>query len=63
MQFADASTAAGTLDYTPAADTVLKAGTETLSVTLTPKDTATATMALTLSQATPARGQPTLGAT
>jgi centrosomal CEP192-like protein len=52
------STVAGTFAYTPAAGTVLKAGTQTLSATFTPTDTtdyttATATVALTVNQATP----------
>jgi hypothetical protein len=46
----------GTLVYTPAAGTVLKAGTQTLSVTLTPTDStdytsATSTVTLTVSKA------------
>jgi hypothetical protein len=53
------STVAGTFAYTPAAGTVLKAGAQTLSVTFTPTDTAdyttaTATVALTVNEATPA---------
>ncbi len=51
------STVAGAFAYTPAAGTVLKAGTQTLSVTFSPTDTtdyATATVALTVNQATPA---------
>jgi len=52
------STVAGTFAYTPAAGAVLKAGAQTLSVTFTPTDTtdyttATATVALTVNQATP----------
>ena len=52
------STVAGTFVYTPAAGTVLKAGAQTLSVTLTPTDsadytTATATVSLTVNKATP----------
>ena len=48
----------GTLAYTPAAGTVLGAGTQTLSATFTPTDTktysaATATVTLTVNQATP----------
>ena len=48
----------GTLVYTPAAGSVLTAGTDTLSVTFTPTDTvnyssATKTVQLTVSQATP----------
>ena len=51
------STVAGTLAYTPAAGTVLKAGSQTLTVTFTPSDTAdykvaTATVALTVNVAT-----------
>jgi hypothetical protein len=53
------STVAGTFSYSPAAGTVLKAGAQTLSVTFTPTDstdysTATATVTLTVKQATPA---------
>jgi hypothetical protein len=53
------STVAGTFAYTPAAGTVPKAGAQTLSVTFTPTDTtdykaATATVTLTVNQATPA---------
>ncbi len=53
------STVAGTFAYSPAAGTVLKAGSQTLSVTFTPTDTtdykvATATVSLTVNQATPA---------
>jgi sugar lactone lactonase YvrE len=52
------STVAGTFAYTPAAGTVLSAGTQTLSVTLTPTDTkdyitATATVTLTVNRVTP----------
>lgn len=52
------STVAGTLSYSPAAGTVLTAGTHTLSVTFTPADTtdyttATATVTLTVNQAAP----------
>jgi len=52
------STVAGTFAYTPAAGTVLNAGIQMLSVTLTPTDTtdydtATATVALTVNQAKP----------
>lgn len=48
----------GSFVYTPAAGTVLTAGTQTLSVTFTPADTktynsATATVSLTVNQATP----------
>jgi hypothetical protein len=48
----------GTFAYTPAAGTVLKAGPQTLSATFTPTDTktysaATATVTLTVNQATP----------
>ena len=48
----------GTFVYTPAAGTVLKAGTQTLSAVFTPTDTttysaATATVQLTVNQATP----------
>jgi hypothetical protein len=54
---------AGVLSYTPAAGTVLKAGTQTLSVTFTPADTvdyttATATVTLTVNPATPAINWP-----
>ena len=49
---------AGTFTYTPAAGTVLKAGTQTLSTVFTPTDStysaATATVQLTVNQATPA---------
>ena len=53
------STVAGTLVYTPAAGTVLGAGTQTLSVTLTPTDaadyaTATQTVQLVVNKAAPA---------
>jgi sugar lactone lactonase YvrE len=52
------STVAGTFAYTPAAGTVLTAGAQTLSVTLTPTDTtdystATASVTLTVNKATP----------
>jgi len=52
------STVAGTFAYTPAAGTVLKAGSQTLSVSFTPTDTtdyktATATVALTVNEGTP----------
>ena len=52
------STVAGTFAYSPAAGTVLKAGSHTLSVTFTPSDTtdytaATSTVTLTVNQATP----------
>ena len=52
------STVAGTFVYTPAAGTVLSAGTQTLSVTFTPTDatdysTAMATVQLTVNKATP----------
>jgi hypothetical protein len=52
------STTAGTFAYTPASGTVLTAGTQTLSVTLTPTDTtdyntATGTVAITVIKATP----------
>ena len=48
----------GTFVYTPAADTVLKAGKQTLSAMFTPTDTktysaATASVQLTVNQATP----------
>ena len=48
----------GTFAYTPAAGSVLKAGTQTLSAVFTPTDTttysaATATVQLTVNQATP----------
>jgi sugar lactone lactonase YvrE len=53
------STVAGSLVYTPAAGAVLGAGTQTLSVTLTPTDTtdynnATQTVQLVVNKATPA---------
>ena len=53
------STVAGTFVYTPAAGTVLTAGSQTLSVTFTPTDsgdytTATATVTLTVNKTTPA---------
>ena len=52
------SVTAGTFAYTPAAGTVLSAGTQTLSVTFTPTDstnykTATGSVSLTVSQAAP----------
>ena len=52
------STVAGTFAYTPAAGTVLAAGSQTLSVTFTPTNTtlyntAAATVTLTVSKATP----------
>jgi hypothetical protein len=52
------STVAGSFVYTPAAGTVLGAGTQTLSVTFTPTDTtdyttATATVSINVTQATP----------
>jgi hypothetical protein len=58
MQLNASSTVAGTFAYTPAAGTVLKEGAETLSVTFTPTDnsdfsTATDTVPLTVSHATP----------
>ena len=58
---------AGTFAYTPAAGTVLKAGTQTLSAVFTPTDTttyspATATVQLTVNQANPAITWPTLAA-
>ncbi len=57
------STVAGTLVYTPAAGTVLGAGTQTLSVTLTPTDaadyaTATQTVQLVVNKAAPAISWP-----
>jgi len=53
------ATVAGTFSYSPAAGTVPAAGTQTLTVVFTPTDTvdystATATVALTVNQATPA---------
>jgi uncharacterized membrane protein len=53
------STIAGTFTYSPGAGTVLTAGAQTLSVTFTPTDTAdyttaTATVTITVNQATPA---------
>jgi kumamolisin len=53
------STIAGTFTYSPAAGTVLTAGTQTLTVTFAPTDTAdyttaTATVTITVDQATPA---------
>ena len=58
------STVAGTFVYTPAAGTVLGAGSRTLSVTFTPTDTtdystATASVTLVVTQATPAITWPT----
>jgi hypothetical protein len=52
------STVAGTFAYTPAAGTILPAGTQTLSVTFTPTDTtdyttASATVSITVKKATP----------
>jgi len=54
---------AGTFVYSPAAGTLLDAGSQTLSVTFTPSDTtnytaATATVTLTVAQATPAIAWP-----
>ena len=60
----DASTpTSGSLTYSPALGTVLSAGSKTLSVTFTPMDTtdynpATATVTLTVNQATPAIAWP-----
>ena len=58
------STVAGTFVYTPAAGTMLTAGTQTLSVTFTPSDTtnyttATQTVSLTVNPAAPAVNWPT----
>ena len=58
---------AGTFAYTPAAGTVLKAGTQTLSAVFTPTDTttyssATATVQLKVNQVTPAITWPALAA-
>jgi hypothetical protein len=58
IQLDASSTVAGTFAYIPAAGTVLKAGSQALSVTLTPTDTtdyttATATVGLTVNTATP----------
>jgi hypothetical protein len=58
IQLDASSTVAGTFAYTPAAGTVLKAGSQALSVTFTPTDTtdyttATATVGLTVNTATP----------
>ena len=58
---------AGTFAYTPAAGTVLKAGTQTLSAVFTPTDTttysaATATVQLTVNQVTPVITWPALAA-
>jgi subtilase family serine protease len=58
------STVAGTYAYTPPAGTLLGAGKQTLSVLFTPNDTtdyssATATVTLTVNQATPAITWPT----
>ena len=58
------STVAGTFGYSPAAGTVLTAGSHTIAVTFTPTDstdykTATATISLTVNQATPAITWPT----
>jgi hypothetical protein len=58
VQLDASSTVPGTFAYSPAAGTVLKAGAQTLSVTFTPTDstdyaTATATVPLTVNQATP----------
>jgi RHS repeat-associated protein len=57
IQLNASSTVAGTYIYTPAAGTVLTAGSQTLSVTFTPTDstdytTATSTVQLTVNQAT-----------
>jgi hypothetical protein len=59
VQLDATSTVAGTYAYSPAAGTVLKAGSQTLSVTFTPTDTtayssATSTVTLTVNKATPA---------
>jgi N-acetylneuraminic acid mutarotase len=64
IQLDASSTVAGTFAYTPAAGSVPKAGTQTLSVTFTPTDTtdyttATATKQLVVNQATPAIIWPT----
>ena len=61
------STVSGSFAYTPAAGTVLTAGTQTLSVTFTPTDTAdyttaTQTVQLVVNQATPAIAWATPGA-
>jgi len=58
------STVAGTLTYSPAAGTVLTAGSHTLSVTFAPTDTtdytnASASVTLTVNQATPTINWPT----
>jgi sugar lactone lactonase YvrE len=58
------STVAGTFTYSPAAGTVLGAGSQTLSVTLAPTDstdytTATASVTLTVNKATPVITWPT----
>ena len=58
------STVAGTFAYTPALGAVLKAGSQTLSVTFTPTDTtdytkATSTITLVVNQATPSINWPT----
>ena len=58
------STVAGTFSYTPAAGTVLTAGTQTLTATFTPTDStdftsATATVTLAVNQATPIITWPT----
>lgn len=55
-QFNAAASVAGTFSYSPAAGTVLNAGTQTLTVTFTPTDTtdyttATASVSLTVNQA------------
>jgi hypothetical protein len=59
IQLDAGSTMAGTFGYSPAAGTVLTAGTHTLTVTLTPTDTtdyatATSSVSITVGQATPA---------
>jgi len=59
MQLNASSLVAGTFSYSPAAGTVLSAGSQTLKATFTPTDTAdyttaTATVTLTVNQATPA---------
>lgn len=61
------SAVAGTFSYSPAAGTVLTAGTQTLTATFTPTDTtdytaATATVTLTVNQATPSITWATPGA-
>jgi len=63
VQLDASSTVAGSFAYNPAAGTVLKAGTQTLSVTFTPSDAAdyaTATASATLTVNTPTQTEPAI---